>query len=55
MQTARKGRDDAHVVLEQLTDQTCSFCGDGLLTSGEYKGNQAILCESCDTPTVQLW
>ncbi|WP_309545784.1 HVO_A0556 family zinc finger protein [Natrinema limicola] len=55
MQRVKKGRDDSHVVLERLTDQTCAFCDDGLLTPGEYKGNQAILCKSCNTPAVQLW
>lgn len=40
---------------DHLRGTTCSFCQDGTLVAGEYKGNDAMICESCETPAVQLW
>jgi len=50
-----KERDDSHVIINRLTGQTCTFCDDGRLDSEKYKGNQAVVCEDCGTPVVQLW
>ncbi|MDS0475722.1 hypothetical protein NDO75_12115 [Natrinema sp. 1APR25-10V2] len=44
-----------HELREHLAGQPCAFCDDGRLTAGTYKGNTAMLCTNCGTPTVQLW
>ena len=48
-------RDASHVIIDQLTGQSCTFCDGGRLNSEKYKGNQAVVCEDCGTPIVQLW
>ncbi|MDQ2049980.1 HVO_A0556 family zinc finger protein [Natronolimnohabitans sp. A-GB9] len=42
-------------LLAALEGQACPYCTDGTLERGIYKDNQAVVCESCDTPRVQLW
>ncbi|WP_276253339.1 HVO_A0556 family zinc finger protein [Halomontanus rarus] len=41
-------------ILTILEGDNCSFC-DGTLVQGRYKGNDAVVCSECDTPTVQIW
>ncbi|WP_338042913.1 HVO_A0556 family zinc finger protein [Natrinema gari] len=47
--------DDRHKLIDELTGRPCSFCDDGSLMSGSYKGNRAVICEGCETPAAQLW
>ncbi|MCU4974872.1 hypothetical protein OB955_19315 [Halobacteria archaeon AArc-m2/3/4] len=42
------------VLLTTLEGNDCAFC-DGTLTQGRYKGNDAVVCSECETPTVQVW
>ncbi|WP_338045779.1 HVO_A0556 family zinc finger protein [Natronorubrum tibetense] len=49
------GRVQEIELLERLKGNDCQFCTDGSLVPGEYKGNSAVLCQSCQTPAVQLW
>ena len=42
-------------VLAALEGKTCSYCNTGTLARGEYKGNAAVVCDDCRTPTAQLW
>ncbi len=42
-------------VIGRLEGQDCQWCQDGQLEHGTYKGNDAVVCDSCETPTVQLW
>ncbi|EMA40228.1 HVO_A0556 family zinc finger protein [Halobiforma nitratireducens] len=48
--------DDRGTVLAALEGRSCPHCdGDGTLERGEYKGNEAVLCDGCETPRVQVW
>ncbi|WP_081704340.1 MULTISPECIES: HVO_A0556 family zinc finger protein [unclassified Natrinema] len=47
--------DDRHKLVDELIGRPCSFCDDGSLMSGSYKGNRAVICEGCETPAAQLW
>ncbi|WP_343192867.1 HVO_A0556 family zinc finger protein [Haloterrigena sp. H1] len=49
-----EGTDEA-VLFGRLMGATCDFCADGQLASGEYKGNTAMVCDTCGTPAVQVW
>lgn len=42
-------------VIAALEGQECSFCGDGKLVRNTYKGNDAVICDACDTPGAQFW
>ena len=41
-------------LLDRLAGTDCPFC-DGSVAHGEYKGNSAVVCGSCGTPTAQLF
>lgn len=45
----------SYPVLEALEGESCTFCDEGELVQGVYKGKNAVICESCETPTAQLW
>lgn len=40
-------------VVDQLIGTACEFCEDGNLESGRFKGDLAVLCESCGTPAFR--
>ncbi|WP_121742134.1 HVO_A0556 family zinc finger protein [Natronorubrum halophilum] len=42
-------------LLTLLEGQSCPYCADGELERGVYKDNRAMVCDSCETPHVQLW
>lgn len=42
-------------VLAALEGKTCSYCDTGTLVRDSYKGNAAVVCDDCETPTAQLW
>ncbi|SEW03641.1 HVO_A0556 family zinc finger protein [Natrinema salifodinae] len=42
-------------LLAILEGRSCPNCPDGELERGTYKDNQAVLCNSCGTPQVQVW
>lgn len=42
-------------LLAILEGQPCPACSDGELERGEYKDNDAAICDSCGTPQVQVW
>ena len=44
-----------HPVLDVLEGNSCAFCGDGTLRQDSYKGNRAVICDSCQTPSAQVW
>ncbi|WP_254532864.1 hypothetical protein [Natrinema gelatinilyticum] len=47
-------QDDPRVIVDRLMGQTCPFCDDRRLESEKHKGSQAVVCEGCGTPIVQL-
>lgn len=42
-------------LLERLENTGCKFCEDGVLVRQRYKGNDAVVCDNCETPTMQIW
>lgn len=38
-----------------LEGSECEFCSDGELVRATYKGNAAIVCNTCESPTAQFW
>lgn len=42
------------VLLGKLDEDDCEFC-EGDLVASTYKGNDAVVCDDCGTPTIQLW
>ncbi|MFC7166799.1 HVO_A0556 family zinc finger protein [Halospeciosus flavus] len=47
--------DTSRSVFETLVGTSCHFCDDGRLARDEYKGNDAVVCDACETPAVQSW
>ena len=44
-----------HPVVDALEGADCTFCDQGELVRGVYKGKTAVICDSCETPGAQLW
>lgn len=42
-------------VLEILAGRSCPACTDGTLVRDEYKGNRAVVCDTCEVPKAQVW
>jgi hypothetical protein len=42
-------------VIGRLEGRKCQWCSDGRLERGTYKGNEAVVCDSCETPAAQMW
>ncbi|WP_175609593.1 HVO_A0556 family zinc finger protein [Haladaptatus litoreus] len=42
-------------VIGRLEGEDCQWCHDGRLKQGTYKGNDAVVCDACETPAAQLW
>lgn len=54
MQELRAHDEERESLINTIEGDECSYCG-GFLSHEPYKGNDAIVCDSCGTPTVQLW
>ncbi|MFC4543865.1 HVO_A0556 family zinc finger protein [Halosolutus amylolyticus] len=53
-QSSQSGGQEAQL-LSMLASRSCPHCPDGELEQGVYKDNRAIVCDTCETPRVQLW
>lgn len=42
-------------LFEKLDTDDCTYCDDGTLVLTTYKDNDAIVCDDCGTPAVQVW
>ncbi|WP_323171060.1 HVO_A0556 family zinc finger protein [Natrialba sp. PRR66] len=42
-------------LLSLLEGRPCPACTDGELERDRYKGNRAVVCDSCGTPQAQVW
>ena len=42
-------------IIGHLVGEKCQWCDDGTLVHETYKGNEAAICDCCETPTAQLW
>ncbi|MFB1066364.1 HVO_A0556 family zinc finger protein [Natrinema sp. H-ect4] len=51
----QQGTELAQLAISSLEGTDCSFCADGELTQDTYKGNDAVVCDACDTPGAQFW
>ena len=50
-----ESKSSSHPVINALEGNTCSYCDEGTLIYRTFKGNDAIVCNSCETPSAQLW
>ncbi len=48
-------QSDGSRLVALLEGRACPSCSDGKLEKGRYKGNEAVICDSCETPRAQLW
>lgn len=44
-----------HKLVDQLRNRDCTYCEDGTLVVTTYKDNDAVVCEECETPALQIW
>ena len=51
--TQLRGPTPGQLIAHVLGDD-CRHC-EGTLVRGEYKDNDAALCDGCGTPQVQVW
>ncbi|USZ67367.1 hypothetical protein NGM10_11565 [Halorussus salilacus] len=51
--TSRGTRTDS--LLAALVGDDCNWCARGTLARGEFKGDDAVVCEECDTPAARVW
>lgn len=51
---AKAGRDGGKL-FSLLAGRSCPECDGGELERGAYKGNRAVLCDTCEVPRVQVW
>ncbi len=42
-------------VIGCLVGEKCQWCDNGTLVHDTYKGNEAAICDACETPAAQLW
>lgn len=40
-------------IVAHLIGTACSYCDDGTLTDGTFKGDFAVLCDACGTPAYR--
>ncbi|WP_168927086.1 HVO_A0556 family zinc finger protein [Natronorubrum aibiense] len=53
-QSSQAGSDEPRL-LTLLAGRSCPYCDEGELERDVYKDNQAVVCDSCETPQAQLW
>lgn len=43
-------------IFEKLDDEDCQWDGcDGTLVRTTFKGDRALVCDSCGTPAIRIW
>ena len=42
-------------VLARLVGGDCKWCDGGTLVRRQFKGDAAVVCETCDTPAARVW
>ena len=42
-------------VLAALVGDDCNWCATGTLARDEFRGDDAVVCEDCETPAVRVW
>ena len=42
-------------VLAVPVGDDCPWCATGTLARGEFRGDDAVVCEECETPAVRVW
>jgi uncharacterized protein (DUF983 family) len=47
--------DGRQQLLAILEGRSCPDCAEGELERERYKNNRAVVCDSCETPQVQVW
>ncbi|WP_162224350.1 HVO_A0556 family zinc finger protein [Halorussus amylolyticus] len=52
-ETSRSGTTES--MLRSLVGDDCCWCTAGTLTRETFKGDDAVVCENCETPAVRVW
>ncbi len=55
MADSQVSRSNGRELLSKLAGRPCPYCPDGELTRDVYKDNEAVVCNTCETPHVQVW
>lgn len=55
MAKSQSSRFETAKLLSLLEGRSCNHCSDGTLERGNFKDNRAVLCDTCETPRVQVW
>lgn len=42
-------------LLAALAGDDCGWCDAGTLARGEFKGDDAVVCDDCGTPAARVW
>lgn len=50
-----EGKTQENLVKDELIGKDCTYCDQGTLREGVYKGNFAILCSACETPAYRTF
>lgn len=48
-------KDASKSLLAVLVGDDCSWCATGTLAREEFKGDDAAVCENCETPAARVW
>ena len=48
-------QDTSDSLLGSLVGNDCSWCTAGTLARGEFKGDDAVVCDECGTPGARVW
>jgi hypothetical protein len=48
-------QDASKSLLGSLVGDDCDWCGAGTLERGEFKGDEAVVCDDCGTPVARIW
>ncbi|NHN60070.1 MULTISPECIES: HVO_A0556 family zinc finger protein [Halorussus] len=46
---------DPDALLAPLVGDGCAWCATGTLARDSFKGDDAVVCESCGTPAARVW
>lgn len=55
MAESQVSRSNGQELLSKLVGRSCPYCPSGELEQSVYKDNEAVVCDTCETPHVQVW
>lgn len=55
MQRSVGERSDRDRLVSRLADEPCAYCATGTLSRATFDADDAVVCDSCETPAVRFW